>query len=61
MDNLIKWLEMELAEAEGLQYDFNERGRETEYSDYEEEIERHEQDGWVYALQYVLRNAKEMQ
>lgn len=60
MDNLINWLEAELAEAESLQAEYAQRGEDTEYSNYEEEIERHEQEGYVWAIKYVIQHVKGM-
>ena len=56
---LINWLKAEIAEAQGLQQEFNQRGVETDYDDYDNEISRHEQDGFVSALEFVLRHIEE--
>jgi hypothetical protein len=57
--SLLDWLETEITEAQGLQQQFDQRARETGYDDYDNEISRHEQDGFVSALEFVLRKVKE--
>ncbi len=57
--SLIDWLKYEIEEATELQQQFDKRARETGYNDYENEISRHEQDGFVSALEFVLRKVKE--
>lgn len=49
------WLRKEIEEARELQEEFNERAKDTDYQDYENEISRHEQDGFLSALEYVER------
>jgi hypothetical protein len=53
---LINWLKAEITEAQGLQQEFNQIAKDTDYDDYENEISRHEQDGFVSALEFVLRH-----
>lgn len=54
---VVQWLQEELNDAERHQAKFNQEAADAEYDDYELEIQRHEQDGWVYALSHVLRYA----
>ena len=56
---LINWLKAEITEAQGLQQEFNQIAKDTDYDDYENEISRHEQDGFVSALEFVLRHIEE--
>lgn len=51
--DVLQWLDGEIAEAEQYQAQFNKRAEETQYTDYENETERHWQDGWVACLRYT--------
>ena len=51
---VIQWLNGEVAEAEVIQAQLNKDAKECDYGDYDTEISRHEQDGFVDALKYVL-------
>lgn len=53
--NVLQWLDGEIAEAEQYQAQYDKRAEETDYSDYENEIERHEQAGFTMALEHVKR------
>lgn len=53
--DVLQWLDAELAEAETEQAQFNQQAKEVDYDDYDLEISRHEQDGWVACLQYIKR------
>lgn len=52
---VVQWLQAELQDAERIQDEYNKRGEETQYDNYDEEIERHEQDGYVWAIKRVLQ------
>ena len=52
---VVQWLQEELNDARRYQKQFNEHAEATEYDDYENEIQRHEQDGYVYAIERVLQ------
>jgi hypothetical protein len=54
-NEIIDWLTTELLEAEKLQNEFDTQAAAKDYQDYELEISRHEQDGFVSALSFVLR------
>lgn len=49
-----QWLQAELDDAKRYQKQFNEHAEATEYDDYENEISRHEQDGYVAAVEHIL-------
>ncbi len=49
------WLRKEIMEARELQEEFNQLAKDGDYADYENEISRHEQDGFVSALEFVER------
>ena len=49
------WLRKEIEEAHELQAELNQLAKDGDYADYENEISRHEQDGFVSALEYVER------
>lgn len=51
---VIQWLNGEIAEAEVIQAQLNKDAKECDYGDYDTEISRHEQDGFVDALRYAL-------
>lgn len=51
---VIQWLNAELAEAEVIQAQLNKEAEACDYSDYDVEIARHEQDGFVSAIRYAL-------
>lgn len=51
---VIQWLNGELAEAEVIQAQLNKDAKACDYDDYDTEISRHEQDGFVSALRYAL-------
>ena len=52
---VLVWIDAEIAEAHDIQYKLNSTAKECDYSDYEGEIARHEQDGFVTALEFVKR------
>lgn len=52
---VVQWLQAELQDAERIQDEYNKRGEETQYEHYDEEIERHEQDGYVWGISRVLQ------
>ena len=51
---VIQWLNGEVAEAEVIQAQLNAKCKAQDYDDYDDEINRHEQDGFVSALRYAL-------
>ena len=53
--DVLVWLDKEISEARDIQYQLNDTAKECDYSDHEGEIARHEQDGFVLALEYVKR------
>jgi hypothetical protein len=53
--DVLYWLDAELHEARGFQKEFDQRAVDTGYDDYDNEISRHQQDGFVSALEYVKR------
>lgn len=57
---VLNWLTKEIEEATGIAGQFLNRSIEEDYDDLEHEIERHEQDGWVRAMEYV-KNIMERQ
>lgn len=55
IDSLTNWLEAQIKLSETQQAKYNRRAKETDYSDYENEIARHEEAGFRSALNFVLR------
>ena len=53
--DVLYWLDAELHDARGFQKEFDQLAVESDYSDYENEINRHEQAGFITALEYVKR------
>lgn len=51
---VVQWLTRELAEAQATQARLNKEAKACDYDDYDLEISRHEEDGFVHALKYVL-------
>ena len=49
------WLDKEIREAYEIEQGFIKTAVESDYSDYENEISRHEQAGFITALEYVKR------
>ena len=49
------WLDAEIREAYEIEQGFIKTAIDTDYSDYENEISRHEQAGFITALEYVKR------
>jgi len=53
--NVVQWVGAELREAREVQAELNAKCKAQDYDEYEDEIARHEQDGFVSALEYVQR------
>lgn len=51
--DVLQWLDAEIASSEQQAADFFERSVNHDYENLEEEIERHTEEGWLYALRYV--------
>lgn len=51
---VVQWFNKELAEAEVIQAQLNKEAKACDYDDYDLEISRHEQDGFVSAIKYAL-------
>jgi hypothetical protein len=50
---VITWLVSEIGEALEVQAELNAKCKAQDYGEFEDEIARHEQDGFVSALKYV--------
>lgn len=53
--DVLYWIDGELKEAYEIEQGFIKTAVESDYSDYENEISRHEQAGFITALEYVKR------
>jgi len=56
LEHVKDWLDVEIQEAIEIQQELNNKAKETDYSDFDGEIARLEQDGFVLALQHVRRH-----
>jgi hypothetical protein len=56
---LINWLEGHLKESELLHAQFLDESMQADYMDYQLEINRHTEDGFKSALQFVINHLKE--
>jgi len=56
---LINWLQGHLDESELLHAQFLDQSMQIDYMDYELEINRHTEDGFKSALQFVINHLKE--
>lgn len=59
-DEILNWLRVEIEEATGIKGQLDAQCAREDYSELESNIARHEQDGWLNAMEYV-KNIMERQ
>ena len=60
LELLIQWLDGEMAKATLNAISANRKSVATDFGDLELEIDRHNSDGWLAAITYVLENLEQI-